>query len=102
MTDSRFGFTLCFLFAPVHPAMAPRGASAAALAHGDPRRYEFTVASFNMGFEQTAISSSRSSSHCAKFVRVCARIVENSDADLLFACEVGASRKGLRFAEIEM
>ena len=34
--------------------------------------------------------------HCGNFARVCGKIVDDSDADLLFACEVGAFRRGFK------
>ena len=84
------------------PAREGRGASAAAPARGAPQPAYFTVASFNFGFEQSAMSGKRSSTHCTNFGRVCATIVEDADADLLFACEVGAFRQGLSKAKIHV
>jgi len=40
--------------------------------------------------------------HCNNFVRICAQLVEESDCDLLFACEVGGFRMGFRHAEIDL
>ena len=40
--------------------------------------------------------------HCDNFVRICAQLVEESDCDLLFACEVGGFRMGFRHAEIDL
>ena len=40
--------------------------------------------------------------HCTNFGRVCAKIVEDGDADLFFACEVGAFRQGLSKAKIHV
>ena len=48
------------------------------------------------------MSGKRSSTHCTNFGRVCATIVEDADADLLFACEVGAFRQGLSKAKIHV
>ena len=47
----------------------------------------------------TGKSSAR---HRANFARVCAKVVEDGDADLLFACGVGAFRQGLREARIDV
>ena len=40
--------------------------------------------------------------HCTNFARVCARIVEDGDADLLFGCEVGAFRQGFSQARLHV
>ena len=55
----------------------------------------FTIASFNFGFDQNMMTGKRAGTHFSNFARVCATIVQDGDADLLFACEVGASRQGL-------
>eukprot|EP00959_Pyramimonas_sp_CCMP1952_P335628 7027842-Pyramimonas_sp.AAC.1 len=46
------------------------------------------------------MSGKKRITHRSNFGRVCAAIVEDADADLLFACEVGAFRQGLRKAII--
>ena len=74
------------------PADEDRDAPAAVPARGAPQPASFTVASFNFGF----------STHCSNFGRVCAAIVQDADADLLFGCEVGAFRQGLSKAAINV
>ena len=48
------------------------------------------------------MSGKKFSTHCSNFGRVCATIVQDADADLLFACEVGAFRQGLSKAAINV
>ena len=48
------------------------------------------------------MSGKKCRQRCTKFGRVCAKIVENADADLFFACEVGAFRMGLDKAGIRV
>ncbi len=83
-------------------ASASRGASRPASAHGASQPACFTVASFNIGFHQSAMSGKKCSQHCNLFGAVCAKIVENANADLFFACEVGGHREGLRRAGIQV
>ena len=40
--------------------------------------------------------------HCANFERVCAKIVEEADADILFGCQIGAFRQGFSIARIHV
>ncbi len=40
--------------------------------------------------------------HCANFERVCAKIVEEADADILFGCQIGAFRQGFSIAGIHV
>eukprot|EP00959_Pyramimonas_sp_CCMP1952_P294472 6159310-Pyramimonas_sp.AAC.1 len=41
------------------------------------------------------MTGKKSRAHFSNFARACATIVQDGDADLLFACEVGAFRQGL-------
>ena len=68
------------------PAEEDRDTPAAVPARGAPQPASFTVASFNFGFEQGMMSGKKFSTHCSNFGRVCATIVQDADADLLFAC----------------
>ena len=69
------------------PAAPARGSSAASPSGGAPQPAEITVASFNFGFEQAMMTGKSRTKHCSNFARVCARIVEEADVDLLFARE---------------
>ena len=60
------------------------------------------VGSFNFGFLQSMISGSSKEKYCAEFARVCAKIVEEGNCDLLFACEVGGFRQGFLNANINV
>ena len=95
------------------PATGDRGTSAAATTPGAPpgllplspppgEAADFTVASFNFGFEQGMMTGKRSRKHCTNFGRVCAKIVQEAEADLFFACEVGPFWQGLRRAHIHV
>ena len=83
------------------PAEQDRGTPAAAHARGASQPASFTVVSFNFGFEQKMMTGKNFKTHCLNFGRVCAKIVQDADADLLFACEVGGFRKGLSRAAID-
>ena len=43
---------------------------------------QFTVASFNFGFEQALMSATNTSKYCRDCARVCSKIVEEVDADI--------------------
>jgi len=54
---------------------------------------EFTVGSFNFGYEQAMMTGAKNlQRHCTKFARLCAKIVEEGHCDLLFGSEVGGFR----------
>ena len=61
-----------------------------------------TVASFNFGFVQDMMTGRTANRNSRNFGRVCAKIVEAADADLLFGCEVGGFRQGLRSAGVSL
>ena len=63
---------------------------------------ELMVGSFNVGFEQKMKTGKSALKWCQNFARVCAKIVEEGDCDLLFLSEVGAFRKGLKKAGINV
>ena len=65
-------------------------------------RCKLRVASFTFGFDQGMMTGRHARKHCNNFVRICAQLVEESDCDLLFACEVGGFRMGFRHAEIDL
>ena len=54
---------------------------------------DFTVASFDFGFHQSMMTGQRKT-HFTNFERLCAKIVQEADADIMFGCEVGDFRKG--------
>ena len=60
------------------------------------------VAPFTFGFDQGMMTGRNARKHYNNFVRICAQLVEESDCDLLFACEVGGFRMGFRHAEIDL
>ena len=86
----------------------PRGASQPAEEGGQTpgsgavQPASFTVASFNFGFEQGMMTGKQAATHCANFGRLCAKIVETADADMVCGCEVGAFREGFRRAGINV
>ena len=63
----------------------------------------FRVVSFNFGYHQSMMTGNRRSvqNHCHTFARLAVRLVTESKADLLLACEIGGYRQGLRQAGID-
>ena len=63
----------------------------------------FRVVSFNFSYHQSMMTGNRRSvqNHCHTFARLAVRLVTESKADLLLACEVGGYRQGLRQAGID-
>ena len=59
-----------------------------------PGSCKLTLGSFNFGFQQSMMTGNGYRAHRENFARVCAKLVEDGDCDLLFGCEVGAFRKG--------
>ena len=58
---------------------------------------EFAVGSFKFGMKQTMLQSPKQKTierNCANFGRVCAKIVEEGDLDILFGSEVGGPGEG--------
>ena len=66
------------------------------------KRADFTVASFNFGLQSLAMRGQRQHKHLQQFARVCAKIVEQSEADMLFGCEVGGHRDGLHQVGVDL
>ena len=60
----------------------------------------FRVASFNFGMQQGMLApparQTTIENNCAQFERVCAKMVEEADADIMFGCEVGGARQGFK------
>ena len=63
---------------------------------------QIVVGSFNFGLLQSMITGGGKDKYCAEFARVCAKIVEEGNCDLLFACEVGGFRQGFLKANIDV
>ena len=78
-------------------ASASRGASQPAGARegaaGEQKPF-LTLASFNFGIDQGMLNGNRSVKHCRTFTRLCVKIVDAVDADILLGCEVGGFREG--------
>ncbi len=55
----------------------------------------FTVGSFDFGFEDTLMTTSNKYKNIRNFERVCGKIVELGNCDILFGCGVGALRRAL-------
>ena len=87
--------------AALQPATADTGASAASRSRGAAKPAVFTVASFNCGSEQGAMMGKASKTHCQTLGTVAAQIVEETDADVFFGCEVGHFREGLPKAKLD-
>ena len=66
------------------------------------KRADFTVASFNFGLVSSAMRGQKQNKHLEQFARVCAKIVEQSEADMLFGCEVGGHRDGLHQVGVDL
>ena len=49
------------------------------------------VGSFNFGVEQGMLTGKHAQKHCANFRRLCAKLVEEGELDILFGSEVGGS-----------
>ena len=60
------------------------------------------VGSFNFGILQSMITGGNKEKYCAEFARVCAKIVQEGDCDLLFGCEVGGFRQVFLNASINV
>ncbi len=60
----------------------------------------FKVGAFNFGAEQAMATSKKKYEHIETFGDVCARIVDFTNCDFLFGCDVGAFRSGLTDAGI--
>ncbi len=58
--------------------------------------------SFNFGFEQKMMTATTTHKHCANFQRVCAKLLENGDLDILFGSEVGGFAQGFNKAGIDV
>ena len=78
-------------------ASASRGASQPARAREGAAREQMpfmTLASFNFGIDQGMLNGKRVAKHCQNFARLCVKIVDAVEADVLFGCEVGGFRGG--------
>ena len=60
------------------------------------------VGSLNFGLHQSMLTGKTVDKHCADFARVCAKIVEEGNCGLLFACEVGGFLQGFHKADIDV
>ena len=77
--------------ASFNPGASPPGATS----NGGPV-VKVAVGSFNFGVVQTMLLPDPwAKKHRDNFKRVCAKMVEEADADILFGCEVGGPRQGL-------
>ena len=65
---------------------------------------EFAVGSFNFGIVQGMLTGKKKTTdrHCDNFARVCAKMVEEGNLDIVFGCEVGGPRKGFSRQMINM
>ena len=54
----------------------------------------FTVVSFNSGLDETMMSGRKAPRRFEHFERVCAAVVELSECDISFGCEVSGFRRG--------
>ena len=58
---------------------------------------KFAVGSFNFGVDQKMLQGKPfERRHRDNFVRVCAKMVQEGNLDIVFGCEVGGSGKGFR------
>ena len=57
------------------------------------------MGSFNFGMDQDMLRSRKQKTvdkHCRNFGRVCGKLVEEGELDIMFGCEVGGARQGFR------
>ena len=64
---------------------------------------EFAVGSFNFGVDQKMLQGRPfERRHRDNFVRVCDKMVQEGNLDIVFGCEVGGARQGFKCEMIDV
>ena len=66
------------------------------------REWALTIGAFNLGMDQNMLTQGNVQRHCDNFVRVCAKLVDEGELDVFFACEVGGADAGFAAAGINV